>query len=125
MTTMAKQNEFVTHIIESLAGWAVVTARSMFGGYGIYREDRIFAIVAYDTLFIKVDDVSRPEFISAGLAPFTYGEDRVSKGYFQPPVTTLDDPQVLAAWAEKGWQAALRSATKPKKKATQRSRKTT
>lgn len=119
----AKPNEFVLHIIESLAGWATITARSMFGGYGIYRDDRIFAIVAYDTLFFKVDDLSRPEFEAAGLAPFTYGEDRVSTGYYQPPVTTVNDRGELALWAEKGWQAALRIASKPKKKAPKKAAK--
>lgn len=121
----AKPNEFVEHIIESLTGWAVVTARSMFGGYGLYRDDRIFAIVAYDTLFFKVDDLSRPKFIAAGLAPFTYGENRVSTGYFQPPTTALDDREELALWAEKGWQAALRVATKAKKKPKKAAKKRT
>ena len=119
----AKPNEFVQHIIESLAGWAPVNARSMFGGYGLYRDERIFAIVAYDTLFFKVDDLSRPEFEAAGLAPFTYGENRVSTGYYQPPSTTVDDREELALWAEKGWQAALRVAAKPKKKAAKKTAK--
>jgi DNA transformation protein and related proteins len=113
---MARQNEFVQHIIESLAAWASVTARSMFGGYGLYREDRMFALVAYDTLYFKVDEISRPEFEAAGLAPFTYGENRVVMAYYHPPVTALDDPLELAGWAEKGWQAALRAATKAKRK---------
>ncbi|MCD6051865.1 MAG: transcriptional regulator [Verrucomicrobia bacterium] len=125
MTIMAKQNEFVTHIIESLVAWAPVTARSMFGGYGIYREDRMFALIAYDTLYFKVDEASRPEFESIGLAPFTYGENRMVMAYYHPPVTALDDPQELAVWAEKGWQAAMRAAVKPKKKTAKQPKKTT
>jgi DNA transformation protein len=113
---MARPNQFVEHVMESLGAWAPVTARSMFGGYGIYRDDLIFAIVAYDTLFLKVDDLTRPEFKAAGLKPFVYSENRVSVGYFQPPVTTLDDREELAAWAEKGWQAALRAASQKAKK---------
>lgn len=113
---MAKRNEFVAHIIESLTTWAPVTSRSMFGGYGMYREGRMFALIAYDTLYFKVDEFSRAEFESAGLAPFTYGENRVVMAYYHPPVTALDDPQELAVWAEKGWQAALRAAGKAKKK---------
>jgi len=121
---MAKKNEFVQHVIESLAAWAPVTARSMFGGFGLYREDRMFALVAYDTLYFKVDETSRPEFESAGLSPFTYGENRVVMAYYHPPVTALDDSQELAMWAEKGWQAALRAAVKPKKKTAKRTKKT-
>ncbi len=120
---MAKKNEFVAHIIESLAAWAPVTARSMFGGYGIYREDRMFALVAYDTLYFKVDEISRPEFESAGLSPFTYGENRVVMAYYHPPVTALDNSQELALWAEKGWQAAMRAAVKTKKRPAKRPKK--
>lgn len=113
---MPKLSEFVLHVLELLAPWASVTARNMFGGYGLYRDERMFALVAYDTLYLKVDDVSRPEFEAAGLGPFTYGENRVVIAYFHPPLTALDDPRELAEWAEKGWQAALRAGTKKKKK---------
>lgn len=112
---MAKPNEFVQHIVESLSSWAPVSARSMFGGYGIYREDRMFALIAFDTFYVKVDEASRAEFESAGLAPFTYGENRVVMAYYHPPVSALDDPQELAVWAEKGWQATQRAALKPRK----------
>ncbi len=120
---MAKRNEFVQHIVDSLASWAPVSARSMFGGFGIYRDDRMFALIAYDTFYVKVDETSRPEFEAAGLAPFTYGENRVVMAYYHPPVTAMDDPQELAVWAEKGWQAALRAATKTRKKTRKRSNK--
>jgi len=120
---MAKRNEFVQHIIDSLASWAPVSARGMFGGFGIYRDDRMFALIAYDTFCIKVDETSRPEFEAAGLAPFTYGENRVVMAYYHPPVTAMDDPQELAVWAEKGWQAALRAVTKTRKKSPKRPKK--
>jgi DNA transformation protein and related proteins len=120
---MAKRNEFVQHIVDSLASWAPVSARGMFGGFGIYRDDRMFALIAYDTFYVKVDETSRPEFETAGLEPFTYGENRVVMAYYHPPVEALDDPQELAVWAEKGWQAALRAATKTRKKAAKRTKK--
>jgi len=44
----------------------------MFGGYGLYQNDLMFAIVADDVLYLKSDDAIQPEFMARGLKPFTY-----------------------------------------------------
>ncbi len=59
---MAKRSEFVEHVLEMVAGCGPVSARSMFGGYGIYRENLMFALVSEDALYIKADDTNRSEF---------------------------------------------------------------
>ena len=38
----------------------------MFGGVGIYDRDVFFALIADDTLYFKVDDSTRPEFVARG-----------------------------------------------------------
>ena len=50
---MARQSEFVTYLLEQLAPLGEVRARAMFGGYGIYLGERMFALVAEDTLYLK------------------------------------------------------------------------
>ena len=47
--------EFVANVLEVMAPWASVSARRMFGGYGLYREAQMFAIVIEDTLYLKTD----------------------------------------------------------------------
>ncbi|QLQ33839.1 MAG: TfoX/Sxy family protein [Candidatus Thiothrix singaporensis] len=46
---MPKPTEYLTYLLELLAPLGQVTHRSMFGGFGIYRDDVIFAIVISDT----------------------------------------------------------------------------
>jgi DNA transformation protein len=116
---MAKQSEFVTYLLEQLAPLGTVTARSMFGGYGIYHAGRMFALVVADTLYVKVDDMSRAEFESEGLKPFRY--ERRDKGeavmdYYEPPAAAIDDREQLCAWAQKGIEAATRAAAKSRRK---------
>src|SRR5438552_14534467 len=47
---------FRTFVIDQLSRVIPrVRARSMFGGVGIYAGDRFFALIADDTLYLKVD----------------------------------------------------------------------
>ena len=64
--------EFVAYVLEVMAPWAPVSARRMFGGYGLYREAQMFAIVMDDTLYLKTDTASRDRFIAAGSSAFVY-----------------------------------------------------
>ena len=90
----------------------------MFGGYGVYLGERMFALVAEDALYIKVDDVNRAEFEARGLLPFRY-EMRGKTGtmsYWQAPPAALDDREMLCEWARKGCEAADRAALKKKRR---------
>ena len=116
---MAKRSEFVDYVVEQLAPLGDVSARAMFGGFGIYCEGRMFALVAEDTLYLKVDDTNRSDFEREGLQPFCY--DRTDKSvavmsYYQPPAAAIDDRELLCAWARKGVEAATRAAQKVRAK---------
>lgn len=117
---MPARSEFVDFLVEQLAPLGEVSAKSMFGGWGIYHEGRMFALVAEDTLYVKVDDGNRADFEREGLQPFRYERaDRevAVMSYYQPPTAALDDRDLLCTWARKGIEAAVRAATKkPRKK---------
>lgn len=56
------RNEFVDYVVELMAGWATVSARKMFGGYGLYREGLMFALIVRDQLYFKTDAGNEPQF---------------------------------------------------------------
>jgi DNA transformation protein len=117
---MPRNSEFVSYLLEQLAPLGEVTAKSMFGGWGIYLDGRMFALVAADTLYLKVDDTSRADFERENLRPFRY--ERREKGeavmdYYEPPVAAIDDRDLLCTWARKGVEASARAAAKkPRRK---------
>ena len=115
---MPRRSEFVDYLVESLASLGDVQARAMFGGWGFYLDGRMFALVAFETFFIKADLESRTAFESRGLEPFRYeAGGKVSvMSYFQPPSAALDDRELLCEWARKGVAAASRAATKSPRK---------
>jgi DNA transformation protein len=103
-------SDFIPFVQELLEDWASVSARRMFGGYGLYHEGLMFAIVMEQRLYLKVDEVNRPEFEAMGLAPFTYamkGRD-VALSYWAAPDAIFDEPSVAVRWARSAWDAALR-----------------
>ena len=110
---MPKPDGFVNHLLDLLKPIGGIRARSMFGGWGFYHAEKMFALVAYETFFVKADDVSRAEFGSLGLLPFTYeagGGKRTVMSYFTVPADALESSPLLCEWAQKGIAAASRAA---------------
>lgn len=122
-----KPNEFVTHVLDLLEPLGPVSARRMFGGYGIYIDRLMFALVANDSLYFKVDAASQGEFEAAGLEPFRYTKKgkTFEMSYHAAPEDALEDAELLRGWARKGVDAAMRAAREkaPKKKSVKRGRR--
>ena len=94
-----------------------VTAKSMFGGVGIYAQGLFFALVAEDRLYFKVDDATRPDFERFGMEPFRpFGEDS-AMGYYEVPADVVEDAAQLAPWMRK----AIGVAAKAKRGKSKRS----
>jgi DNA transformation protein len=105
---MATNSPFLTHILELMRPLKNITARAMFGGYGIYQNGNVFAIVADDELYFKVTDANRAAFAERGLKPFTYDRKgkKISMTYYAAPPECLDDARFMTEWAA----AAIRAA---------------
>jgi DNA transformation protein len=79
----------------------------MFGGIGLYSEDLFFGIIARDTLFLKVDDTNRVDFINAGMQPFKpSGEDAGTMKYYAVPLEVLESVAELERWTHRAIQVA-------------------
>lgn len=114
----AARNEFVEYIVELMAGWAMVSARKMFGGYGLYREGSIFALIASDQLYFKADERNQAQFESIGSSPFVYVSQTrtVQMSYWSAPDASLESAAEMSIWCQSAYAAALRTqANKPKK----------
>jgi DNA transformation protein and related proteins len=110
---MASSKDFRDQMLGRLLPFGPVLSRSMFGGFGFYMDGVMFALIAYDRIYFKVDDDNRQEYIDAGTGPFTYEGKRkpVQMSYFLVPSDVLDDPIELAEWAGRALDAAKRSKT--------------
>jgi DNA transformation protein and related proteins len=123
---MTASREFCDYLVDLLRPFGAVAIRRMFGGAGLYREGVMFGLIAYDTLYLKVDEQTRPAFEQAGMGPFTYEgkSEPVTMSYFQAPPEAMEDADLLTGWARDAYAAALRGKvarakkSAPKKKAS-------
>lgn len=110
---MQSRAQFADHVCDLLAPIGAVTARAMFGGFGIFAEGLMFALIADDVLYLRADGDTRPRFEERGLAPFRPFADRATvMSYFQVPPECLDDPDQLRVWARDALGAARRGASR-------------
>lgn len=110
---MSLNPEFAEFLKDQLAEFGPVTIRKMFGGAGVYRDGLMFALIADEVVYLKADEVSRPDFEAEGLGPFVYdakGGKNVIMSYLRAPERCMDDPAEMAEWARKAHAAALRAA---------------
>lgn len=115
---MPARSEFVDYLVETLQVLGEVRARSMFGGFGIYAGDTMFALVADDVLYLKADEENVQRFKDQGSEPFYYERNgtRHAMSYWRAPEDSLDDPDELVSWARLGVDASLRKRRGTKKR---------
>lgn len=110
---MAVSDDFLQYVLEQLAGLGRVGARRMFGGVGLYHEERIFGFIAGDILYFKVNDSNRGDYEARGMDQFRPYADKpqVSMTYYEVPADTLEDADECLVWARKS--AAVAAKAKP------------
>jgi DNA transformation protein len=114
---MAARNEYLEFVLEWLAPLGEVTSRGMFGGHTLYCEGVVFALLADNTLYLKVDDATRARFERLGLEPFRPYPDRPEvMQYYPPPAEFFEDAAVMEEWGRAAVETGRRAQAKRKKK---------
>ncbi|TAG01304.1 MAG: TfoX family protein [Betaproteobacteria bacterium] len=120
---MSGQNDFRDYCLELLGSLrqGEIASKKMFGGTSFSIDGKTFAIIAFDQLWLKVDDECRAEFEAAKCRIFTYeGKTGLrTMNYYTVPEEAMESAALMRPWAMLGWAAALRAAaekSKPKAK---------
>ena len=88
--------------------------RRMFSGVGLFHSGAMFGLLVRDTMYLRVDEMTRERFEQAGSEPFSYqrGERQVSlSAYYVVPADLLDQPDELLQWAREAIATARRAAS--------------
>jgi len=95
-----------------------IVSRAMFGGWGIYKDGLIFAIIIDGELYFKADATNRPDFEKLGSHPFVYkqGDQNSTLSYWLLPAEVQEDREMLMAFVNKSVAASQRSKTTKAKK---------
>ena len=105
---MAVDQGYLEHIKELLSPVEGVTYRAMFGGYGVFHEGDMFALISgsTSTLYFKVGDLNREAFQAAGSEAFG------RMPYWEVPANVLEDSEEMQEWASVAVQVGHITATK-------------
>lgn len=121
---MAVSSDYLQFILEQLHGLGQVHARRMFGAAGLYCDEIFFGIIGEDTLYLRVDEASRPDYTARGMQAFRPYADRpeVSMTYFEVPADVLEDSAELLTWSRRALVSRARgaAAVKPKRRRPRR-----
>ena len=118
MPSSPEEKEFISYVVDLMQSIGPVSAKAMFGGYGIFLKGLMFGLVADSVLYLKADKETENEFSARELAAFTYHkkgkEFRMS--YYQAPEEALEDGEEMNYWANKAYGAATRAAAGKKRR---------
>jgi DNA transformation protein and related proteins len=109
----------IEHLRDLFEPLGPISARAMFGGYGLYLDGLIFGVIIDEALYLKTDEQSRGRFEAAGCQPCIYymkGKP-LPMSYWSVPEEAMDSPQAMRPWAQLAIEAARRKpAKRPRKK---------
>ncbi|MDH3596853.1 MAG: TfoX/Sxy family protein [Rhodospirillales bacterium] len=108
---MSRRDVFIDHVCDLLRVLGPVAPRRMFGGWGLYLDGVMFALIEGDRLYLKADQETEARFAAAECEPFTYEAKgkRISLSYREAPDGSLEDPDDLLPWARLALEAARRA----------------
>jgi DNA transformation protein and related proteins len=96
--TMPKDRSYLDFILHDvLKDISRVSAKAMFGGWGLYLDGIIFGIVIDGEFYVKAADADRDRLKRLGSRPFAYRRRRreVALPYWLVPGPLLDEPENL------------------------------
>jgi DNA transformation protein len=92
---------FAEEIVDDLRELGALSWRKMFGGAGIFVDEKMFALVDSDAqLHLKVDDSNRARYEAMRAA------QHPRMPYFAVPGAVLDDHTALLEWAAESVEVA-------------------
>ncbi len=116
MKKSPESDSYVEFVLEQLAPLGQITVRRMMGGYTLYCDGTVFALIARGALYLKADAGNRPTFERRGLPAFQPDENQPgTMSYFLVPADVLESREELAAWAGEAVAAGRRTARKGKR----------
>jgi DNA transformation protein len=110
---MATTKAFLEFLVEQFAPLGAIDSKAMFGGHCLYCDGVVFALLAGNHLYLKVDNESRSIFEQQGLPAFRPFPDKDTvMSYHEAPADMFESAEALRYWAGLAIAAGRRSVTK-------------
>ena len=106
---MAYNEDQLQYFLDQMSDFGAFEAKKMFGGIGFFKEGTMFAMMAGNTLRLRVDEHNQSDFENAGMKPYHNPSKKKGMPYWEVPLEVVEDRHQLKKWLEKAYAAALRN----------------
>ncbi|MEM7197201.1 MAG: TfoX/Sxy family protein [Pseudomonadota bacterium] len=93
-----------------------IRLRPMFGGSGLFYDNAIMGLIAYDEFYLKTGKETTPLFDAHDCTWFIYeGKNKpITMPYRRVPDALLEDEEALQIWLQAAISVGLRAKNKPR-----------
>jgi DNA transformation protein and related proteins len=109
---MRVKSNLATYVTEQLAFLGRISNRAIFGGVGIFIEERLLGIVINECLYLHTDQSNIDEYLSRGMEqfkPYPNAFD-LTTDHHRVPADIVENPDQLKAWGQRSLTAAIEAA---------------
>jgi DNA transformation protein and related proteins len=122
---MRVKSSLAGYVSEQLAGLGKVSSKAIFGGIGVFVDERLLGIVIDDKVFLHTDRSNLDDYLSRGMLqfkPYPNAFDHLTTDHHQVPQEVVDDAEQLKEWGRRALIAAVESAKAKQLAGIERSR---
>lgn len=86
-------------VLDQLSTMSGLSARPMFGGFGLYSDDKFFGIVWRDVLYFRTSPATVGRYLAAGMDCFRPNPKQELRSYYEVPADVIERRSDLCLWA--------------------------
>jgi len=121
---MRVKSSLASYVAEQLAPLGRMSSRTIFGGVGVFIDDRLLAIVMGEKLYLHTDKSNLDDYVARGMQqfkPYPNAFD-LTTDHHEVPQEIVNDAEQLKVWGERALIAAIESARAKQMAGIERSR---
>jgi DNA transformation protein len=109
---MRVKSSLASYVTEHLAFLGRISNRAIFGGVGIFIEERLLGIVINECLYLHTDKSNIDDYLSRGMEqfkPYPNAFD-LTTDHHRVPAEIIENPEELRVWGQRSLNAAIEAA---------------
>jgi DNA transformation protein len=121
---MRVKSSLASYVAEQLAPLGRISSRAIFGGVGVFIDERLLAIVMGEKLYLHTDKSNLDDYVARGMPqfkPYPNAFD-LTTDHHEVPQDVVNDAEQLRVWGERALNAAVEAARAKQMAGIERSR---
>jgi len=93
------KEDYKDYIVDQLRELDNIRVKPMFSSFGLYLDEKFFAILSKNRLYFKTNEKTRAKYEEYGMRPFRASKKQILKNYFEVPGDIVENISELKDWA--------------------------